>query len=86
LRIEYVDVAPGEGMTCYFPPTKGDRHYQGTTFKAPALLCLCPVESYMVWIAEAQLADGLVFRAIDRWGHVSESGLHADSLVPLPTR
>lgn len=83
LRIEHVEVVPGEGMTCYFPQTKGDRHYQGTTFKAPALSRLCPVEAYATWIAAAQLKDGPVFRAIDRWGHVREAGLHADSLVPL---
>lgn len=83
LRVEHVAVTPGEGMTCYFPQTKGDRHYQGTTFKAPALSRLCPVEAYADWIAAAQLTDGPVFRAIDRWGHVRENGLHADSLVPL---
>ncbi len=83
LRVEHVDVVPGEGMTCYFPRTKGDRHYQGTTFKAPALVRLCPVEAYVAWTAAAQLAEGPVFRAIDRWGHVGENGLHPDSLVPL---
>lgn len=83
LRIEHVEVAPSEGMTCYFPQTKGDRQYQGTTFKAPALSRLCPVEAYVNWITAAQLRDGPVFRAIDRWGHVSESGLHTDSLAPL---
>lgn len=83
LQIEHVDVSPGEGMTCYFPQTKGDRHYQGTTFKAPALSRLCPVDAYVDWIASTQLDKGAVFRAIDRWGHVSHSSLHADSLVPL---
>lgn len=83
LRVEHVTVAPGEGMTCYFPQTKGDRHNQGTTFKAPALLRLCPVEAYASWTAAVQLVDGPAFRAIDRWGHVSETGLHPDSLVPL---
>lgn len=83
LQIEHVDVSPGEGMSCYFPQTKGDRHYQGATFKAPALSRLCPVDAYVDWIASAQLDKGAVFRAIDRWGHVSHSSLHADSLVPL---
>ncbi|HEY4542902.1 MAG TPA: site-specific integrase [Noviherbaspirillum sp.] len=83
LRIEHVEVAPGEGMTCYFPQTKGDRHYQGTTFKAPVLLRLCPVDAYIDWVATAQLKNGPVFRAIDRWGHIGESGLHPDSLAPL---
>jgi integrase len=83
LRVEHVDVAPGEGMTCYFPQTKGDRRYAGTTFKAPALSRLCPVEAYANWISAAQLKEGPVFRGIDRWGHVGTTGLHADSLVPL---
>lgn len=83
LRIEHVTVAPGEGMTCYFPQTKGDRTYQGTTFKAPALSRLCPVEAYLDWVSLAHLESGPVFRAIDRWGRVADAGLHTDSLVPL---
>lgn len=83
LLIEHVEVSPGEGMTCYFPQTKGDRRYEGTVFKVPALSRLCPVEAYVAWTTAAQLAQGPVLRAIDRWGHVSESGLHPDSLVPL---
>lgn len=83
LRAEHVAAVPGEGMECYFPQTKGDRQYRGTTFKAPALTRLCPVEAYTAWITEAHIESGPVFRAIDRWGHVREQGLHADSLVPL---
>lgn len=83
LQAEHVEAVPGEGMTCYFPRTKGDRTYQGTTFKAPALTRLCPVEAYLAWKDAAQLTSRPVFRAIDRWGHVSETGLHIDSLLPL---
>lgn len=83
LRIEHVQAVAGEGMTCYFPQTKGDRSYQGTTFKAPALSRLCPVEAYLDWISVSQLTDGPVFRGIDRWGHVSGEALRTDSLIPL---
>lgn len=83
LRIEHVQAAAGEGMTCYFPQTKGDRTYQGTTFKAPALSRLCPVEAYLDWLSASQLVDGPVFRAIDRWGHVSQDALRTDSLIPI---
>jgi len=83
LQAEHVNVVPGEGMTCYFPQTKGDRQYQGTTFKTPVLSRLCPVEAYLAWTNTAQLLAGPVFRAIDRWGHIAETGLHADSLIPL---
>lgn len=83
LRAEHVDTVPGEGMTCYFPHTKGDRTYRGTVFKAPALARLCPVEAYLAWKNAALLLSGPVFRGIDRWGRVSETGLHIDSLLPL---
>jgi integrase len=83
LQIEHIEVAPGEGMTCYFPQTKGDRTYRGTTFKAPALSRLCPVEAVAAWLSAVQLSTGPVFRAVDRWGRVSDAGLHTDSLVPL---
>jgi integrase len=83
LLVEHVDAVAGEGMTCYFPRTKGDRAYQGTTFKAPALARLCPVEAYLAWKDAAQLVAGPVFRAVDRWGHIRETGLHIDSLLPL---
>ncbi|MEC4722835.1 site-specific integrase [Noviherbaspirillum sp. CPCC 100848] len=83
LRAEHVEVIPGQGMTCYLAFTKTDRQVKGTTFKAPALARLCPVEAYLAWVNAAQIGEGAVFRSIDRWGHVSTEGLHIDSLVPL---
>ena len=83
LQIQYIDVKPGEGMTCFLPQTKGDRHNIGTTFKAPALARLCPVTAYSAWIKLAGLSEGPVFRSIDRWGHVGVDGLHINSLVPV---
>lgn len=71
LQIEHIDVAPGEGMTCYLPRTKGDRQLKGGIFKTPVLSRLCPVTAYLDWISVAQLDTGPVFRSIDRWGHVS---------------
>lgn len=83
LAVEHVDVVPGEGMTCYFPRTKGDRQNKGTTLKTPALSRLCPVEAYLDWVHAAHLDAGPVYRGIDRWGHVSDTGLHIDSVAPL---
>lgn len=83
LLIEHIEVSPGEGMTCYLPRTKADRQLKGGVFKAPMLSRLCPVAAYSAWIEAAKLDAGPVFRAIDRWGHVSEGGLHIDSMVPL---
>lgn len=83
LQVEHIDAVPGEGMTCFLPQTKGDRGHKGTTFKAPALAKLCPVNAYMEWVTLAGLAEGAVFRGIDRWGHVRNEGFHVNSLVPL---
>ncbi|HJV85214.1 MAG TPA: site-specific integrase [Noviherbaspirillum sp.] len=83
MRIEDITVVPNEGISFYFPQTKGDRQYRGTTFRAPALSRLCPVDAYLTWISASQLNDGPVFRAIDRWGHIGSTGLHPDSLVTL---
>ncbi|HAT9478912.1 TPA: tyrosine-type recombinase/integrase [Legionella pneumophila subsp. pneumophila] len=83
LQVEHVKAIPGEGMSCYFPHTKADRQYAGTTFKAPALARLCPVEAVVDWMQAAQLTRGPLFRAIDRWEHLGNTALHPDSLVAL---
>ena len=83
LNIEHVEVIPNEGMICYFPQTKGDRQLKGSVFKAPALTQLCPVSAYEAWIDTAGLTNGPVFRSVDQWGHLGQTGLHADSFIPL---
>lgn len=83
LAVENIEAMPGQGMVCFLGSTKGDRQNLGTTFKAPALSRLCPVEAYLDWIGATYLTFGPVYRAIDRWGNVSESGLHVDSIAPL---
>ena len=83
LRVEHVDAVSGQGMSCFLSQSKGDRDARGKTFKAPALRTLCPVEAYLAWITLAGLTGGPVFRAVDRWGNVSETGLHINSLVPV---
>ena len=83
LQIEHVQAHAGSGITLYLPRSKGDRENLGQTYQAPALLKLCPVQAYIDWITEAALVRGPVFRGIDRWGHLSEEGLHANSVIPL---
>ena len=83
LRVENTEVTPGQGMACYLGRSKGDRQSQGRVFKCPALSRLCPVTAYNAWVSLTGLTDGSVFRKIDRWGHVAEEGLHANSLIPL---
>ena len=37
LCIEFIEIKPGEGMTCYLPRSKGDRQLEGRRFSCPAL-------------------------------------------------
>jgi site-specific recombinase XerD len=86
VRIEHVDAAHGEGLTCFIPRSKGDRNAEGRTFRCPALSRLCPVSAYEAWLATSGLTDGPVFRAIDRWGRIAPDGLAAASIIPLLRR
>ncbi|MGE8352747.1 MAG: site-specific integrase [Pseudomonas protegens] len=83
LQIEHVQAMAGSGISLYLPRSKGDRDNLGRTFHTPALQRLCPVQAYVDWISSAALVRGPVFRSIDRWGHLSEQGLHANSVIPL---
>ncbi|MBS3911384.1 MAG: site-specific integrase [Hydrogenophaga sp.] len=83
LRVENTEVTPGQGMACFLGRSKGDRQLQGRVFRCPALSRLCPVTAFNVWVDLAGLTEGPVFRKIDRWGHVADESLHANSLIPL---
>jgi len=86
VQIEHLRLVPGEGMTCFLPRSKGDRQVTGTTYKVPALSRWCPVTATAEWTAAAELAQGPLFRGIDRWGRVNEAPLHPNSLIPLLRR
>lgn len=66
LRIEFIEVTPGEGMAIYLPWSKVDRDNRGQTYKAPALARLCPVQASQGWRDEIGEIEGQVFRRIDR--------------------
>ena len=83
LQVEHITVEPGRGMMIFLPRSKTDRNRLGTTYKAPALSRLCPVAAYGAWLAVSGLAEGAVFRRIDRWGQMADDGLQASSMVPL---
>jgi site-specific recombinase XerD len=46
----------------------------------------CPVRCLRRWIDEAGIADGPVFRGVDRHGRVSRSGLNKDSIGTIIKR
>ncbi|MGV8917688.1 MAG: site-specific integrase [Pseudomonas sp.] len=83
LQIEHVQAVSGSGISLYLPRSKGDRDNLGRTYQTPALQRLCPVQAYIEWINCSAMVRGPVFRAIDRWGNLSEEGLHANSIIAL---
>lgn len=83
LQVEHLTMVPGQGMICFLPRTKGDRRLAGTTYRVPALSRWCAVEATCAWVATAKLTRGPLFRAVDRWGHLAPTGLHANSVIPL---
>lgn len=86
LRIEHIEVSPGEGLTCYLPSSKGDRTLDGRIFRCPVLSRLCPVAAYEQWISVSGLTSGPVFRKIDQWGRIATDGLATNSVIPLLRR
>lgn len=86
VQVEHLHLVPGEGMTCFVPRSKGDRNAQGMTYKIPALSRLCPVTATWGWVGAARLAEGPLFRRVDRWGHVAEQPLHPNSLISMLRR
>ncbi|MFZ5529718.1 MAG: site-specific integrase [Pseudomonadota bacterium] len=83
LRIEDNLIHPGQGLALYLPRTKEDRRNEGAHFNVPALSRLCPVAAYQAWVEQLPRQHGPVFSAIDRWGHVSDTVLHPNSIIPL---
>lgn len=83
LRVENIQLIPGEGMTLYLPRTKTVHDARGTEFRAPALSRLCPVAAYRDWIGITGLTEGPVFRRIGAGGRIGLAALHPNSLVPL---
>lgn len=81
LRIEHMDLTPGEGLSLYLPQTKTE--YAGVSFKVPALQRLCPVTACQTWLEVSALRDGPLFPAIDRWGNVGTHAMHPASFIPL---
>lgn len=86
LMVEHIQVHPGQGMEIFVPRSKNENSGLGRRFKAPALQRLCPVSAYLDWLNVAQLKTGPVFRSINRWGRISDDGLHPASVIGIIKR
>lgn len=83
LRIEHIQLNKGERLEIFLGTAKTDRENHGQSVTVPALKRLCPVQAYEDWLDMSGLRQGAVFRAIDRWGHLSDQGLNPNSVSRL---
>lgn len=83
LEVQNVKVFKGVRMEIFLPYSKTDRTATGRTFTASALKALCPVQAYCRWIEDAGIATGPVFRSIDRWGNLADTGITGKSIGPM---
>lgn len=63
--------------------TDRDAHGKEWTLVAAPNRIFCPVMAWLDWVDATGLRSGPVFRAINQWGTVSETGLHPNSVIKL---
>ena len=80
LRIEHVTVRPGEAVTLHLPSSKGDRENRGSSYHAPALHQLCPVDAVNEWLTMVGCSNGPLFPSVDRWGNIADSSMNSGSI------
>lgn len=81
IHIEHLQFEP-EGLLILVPRSKTDLQGQGLVKALPYATegLVCPVRAVQQWLAAAALTNGVLFRAINRWGQVQTKPLHLDSL------
>jgi integrase len=82
LTVENVTFCP-KGMTVVIARSKTDQNGAGRTIGVVGGRdeTTCPVRSLQLWLAEAKITSGPLFRSIDRHGHVSARGLNCGSVA-----
>jgi integrase len=77
-----------DGLVIRLKRSKTDQEGQGRDVAIPfgSSPDTCPVRAYRRWIEAAGLADGPVFREVDRHGHVADKALHKDSIGSVVKR
>jgi len=65
------------GLEIHLHRSKADQEGRGAVVAIPhgSRLETCPVRALADWIAAAGITSGTVFRAVDRWGNVSDQAM-----------
>jgi len=68
--------------------SKTDQHGTGAEITIPSGTHeqTCPVAALRVWIAAARIAEGPVFRGVDRWDNIQPEALHPDGVRRIVQR
>lgn len=74
-----------EGMAVRVRRSKTDQRGEGATRALPfgTDAETCPVRALEAWLAAAGIADGPVFRSVDRWGHLGTGPLSGQTVAAV---
>lgn len=86
VSVESVKASRSDGITIFLSHSKTDRDASGRTYEMDALRAYCPASAYIDWIQASGITSGLVFRSINRWGKLAESGIHKQSIAHILNR
>jgi site-specific recombinase XerD len=78
--------ASRKGITIFLSHSKTDRDAEGRKYSMPSLKAFCPASAYIDWIQVSGIREGLVFRSINRWGHLAVKGIHRQSIEHILNR
>lgn len=77
-----------EGLRIIIRRSKTDREGEGAEVPVPyhADPDVCPVRALAAWKEAADIADGKLFRRVDRWGHVAADGITGEAVAIVVKR
>lgn len=82
IRVEHLQFEP-EGLLILIPKSKTDTTGKGIIKALPYGIgsnAVCPVKAVKRWLDTAKMTEGLLFRAVNRWGQLQQEALHPDSI------
>jgi len=76
------------GMTVHIRRSKTDPYGRGQRIQIPRgkRVASCPIRAVQAWIEHAELSNGPIFRAVDRYGNVDTAGLNSQSVALIVKR
>jgi site-specific recombinase XerD len=86
-RVDDVAFTP-EGLVFTLRRSKTDQEGQGTRKGIPygSNPSTCPVRALRAWLDSADITSGPIFRAVDRWGRISDRALTDRSVADIVKR